>query len=136
MKKSIGLTKDVGYQFGLRKTFSKSIESTWDFMFSKPGLTIWLGELENDLELNKDFKTLDDVIGFVRILKPLSHIRMGWKLKDWKNMSTLQVRIFGDQHKTTISFHQEKLLDAGQRDDMKIYWNKKMSELTTFLSGA
>lgn len=42
-KKAVGLTKDAGWQFGLRKTFHFSQEYLWHFMFSNKGLKIWLG---------------------------------------------------------------------------------------------
>lgn len=60
---------------------------------------------------------------------PFSHTRLGWKTKSWSNMSTLQVRVIENKNKTTISIHQEKLLDSGQLHEMKIYWNKVMSKL-------
>ncbi len=47
-EKTVGLTKDVGWKFGLRKTFPYSQEYLWDFMFSDKGLKIWLGELSEE----------------------------------------------------------------------------------------
>ena len=67
--------------------------------------------------------------GFVRVFKLFSHIRLNWKRKNWKNISTVQVRVIGNKQKSTISFHQEKLLNAEQRDEMKEYWNKIVSKL-------
>ncbi|WP_439489952.1 SRPBCC domain-containing protein [Algoriphagus sp.] len=127
--KQIGKTKDVGWQFGLRKTLPLSQESVWDFMFSEQGLKIWLGELEQDLEVKKHYKTKSGIDGLIRVLKPYSHIRMNWKKQNWDNLSTLQVRVMGDNRKATISFHQEKLLDNKQREEMKTYWNEKMTKI-------
>lgn len=133
MEKEIGLTKDVGYVFGIRKTFHVTIESAWDVLFSDNGLRIWLGELDSELELKKSYKTTDGIEGLVRVFKPYSHIRMNWKKRDWQNISTLQVRTIGNNGKTTVSFHQEKLLDAAQREEMKNYWNQKMEILAAEL---
>lgn len=127
--KPVGLTKNAGWQFGLRKTFPYSQEFLWDFMFSEKGLQIWLGELENELELKKDFKIREGIEGHVRVFKPYSHIRMKWKKENWENFSTVQVRVMGNREKATISFHQEKLSDNDQREEMKDYWNKKMTEI-------
>ena len=128
-EKPVGLTKDVGWQFGLSRTFLYPQAYVWDFMFSKQGLQIWLGELEEELEIKKAYKTTEEIEGLVRVFKPYSHIRMNWKMKKWKNLSTLQVRVMGNQEKTTISFHQEKLLDNSQREEMKKYWNEKMIKI-------
>ena len=81
-KKPVGLTIDAGWQFGLRKTFPYSQEYLWDFMFSDKGLKIWLGEIKNELEIKKSYRTKDGIEGFVRVFTPYSHIRMNWKKKN------------------------------------------------------
>ena len=133
-KKTIGLTKDVGWQFGLRKTLPYSQGYLWDFMFSEKGLKIWLGEFDEELEIKKPFKTKEGIEGFVRVFKPYSHIRLNWKKKNWQNLSTVQVRVMGNQEKATIIFHQEKLSDNPQREEMKKYWNEKMVTIEKVLS--
>jgi hypothetical protein len=126
-EKPIGKTKSVGWQFGLSKTFPYSQKYLWDFMFSEKGLGIWLGELDHELEIKKIYKTKHGIEGLVRVFKPYSHIRMSWKKKSWENVSTVQVRVIGNDEKATISFHQEKLSGKSQREEMKRYWNEKMS---------
>jgi hypothetical protein len=128
-EKPVGLTKDVGWQFGLRKTFPYPQKFLWDFMFSDKGLKIWLGKLNKELELKKNYKTKEGIEGIVRVFKPYSHIRISWKKKNWENLSAVQVRVIGNQEKATISFHHDKLLDNNQREEMKLYWNKKMTEI-------
>ncbi len=55
-EKTVGLTKEVGWQFGLRKTFPYSQEYLWDFLFLDIGLKIWLGELDKELGIKKTIK--------------------------------------------------------------------------------
>ncbi len=119
VEKQIGKTKDVGFQFGIRKTFSVSTERVWDFLFSKNGVNIWLGKLKSELEIKKEYETENGTKGLVRVFKPNSHIRLNWKPKNWGNMSTIQIRVIGNQEKTTIAIHQEKLLNSEQRAEMK-----------------
>ncbi len=131
MDKSIGKTKNVGFQFGLQKTFSISEEDAWDFMFSDAGLKIWIGELKSDFSLGENYETKNGIEGIIRVLKHNSHIRLSWKMSDWTNTSTVQMRVIGKgKNRTLISFHQEKLLDFNQRAEMKEYWNEKMKKLT------
>jgi uncharacterized protein YndB with AHSA1/START domain len=135
MVKPTGKTKDVGFQFGLQKTFPISSKKVWDFMLSDKGLKIWLGDLKTDLEVKKAYRTKSGIEGFVRVLKPNSHIRMHWKKKNWDNMSTVQVRVIRkDKDKTTISFHQEKLKDAKQRAEIKEFWKEKMTEIENVIT--
>ncbi|MEM7106771.1 MAG: ATPase [Bacteroidota bacterium] len=108
MVNPVGKTKDVGFQFGLQRTFSVSKQHAWDFMFSNIGLEIWLGELKTELEPKKNYRTKAGIEGFVSVFKPNSHIRMHWKKEDWGNISIVQVRIIGKgKNRTVISFHQE-----------------------------
>ena len=130
MEKRVGQTKNVGFQFGIRRTFPISTEMAWQYLFSDKGLNTWLGKLTTEFELKKEFQTKDGVIGFVRIFKPNSHIRLNWKRKEWENLSTVQIRVIGNKNKVTISFHQEKLYDSIQRDEMKEYWNKIIDEIS------
>jgi hypothetical protein len=37
-------------------------------------------------------------------------------------MSTVQIRVIGNENKTTRAIHQEKLLNSEQRNEMKEYW--------------
>jgi len=131
MENQIGKTKDVGFQFGIRKTFSVSTEKVWDFLFSENGLKVWLGKLKSELEIKKEYETENGTKGLVRVFKPNSHIRLNWKPKNWENMSTIQIRVIGNQEKTTIAIHQEKLLNSEQRVEMKEYWNEIMEKIET-----
>ena len=136
MENQVGKTKDLGFQFGIRKTIPVSTEKIWDFLFSENGLKIWLGKLNTELELKKEFKTENGISGLVRVFKPNSHIRLNWKPKNWENMSTVQIRVIGDDNKTTIAIHQEKLLNSEQRNEMKKYWTEIMDKLTSKMNNA
>lgn len=131
MENQLGKTKDVGFQFGIRKTFSVSSEKVWDFLFSENGLKIWLGNLKNELEIKKEYETKNGITGLVRVFKANSHIRLNWKPKNWENMSTIQIRVIGNQEKTTVAIHHEKLLNAEQRAEMKEHWNEIMNKIGT-----
>jgi uncharacterized protein YndB with AHSA1/START domain len=135
MGKLVGQTRGVGFQFGLRKTFAVSQASTWQFIFSEEGLKIWLGSIDTDLSLKGRFKTKDGIEGLIRVLVPGSHIRLNWKKVDWPNMSTLQIRVMGDEKKTTVSFHQEKLKDSHQRDEMSAHWTAVMEAIVLAMAG-
>ena len=130
MEKQIGQTKNLGFQFGIRKTFPISLENAWDFLLSEKGVKIWIGELKNELEIKKNYETKNGISGLVRVLKPNSHIRLNWKRKNWNNMSIIQIRLIENKEKTTIAIHQEKLLNSKQRTEMKEYWNQVMNEIT------
>ena len=122
--KEIGKTKDVGFQIGVRKTLPINYKELWDFVFSKEGLKIWLGNVSEKKFKTDSFKTKEGIEGNVTVFKEYSHIRMKWKPLNWESVSTLQIRVIESGEKSTLSFHQEKLLDSEQREEMKEYWKK------------
>jgi len=129
MKNYTGNTIDVGFQFGIRRTFPVTTTEAWDIVFSEEGRRIWLGETDNELEPYKSFATKEGIIGSVRVIKPGAHIRLNWTKRGWENMSRVQLRIIENQGRATISFHHEKLLNIDQREEVKAYWNMKIREL-------
>ncbi len=130
MKRKTGQTKTVGFQFGIRRSFPVFAEEAWAFLFSEQGIEIWLGKLNQELALKEPFVTDKGIEGMIRVFKPQSHLRMAWKRRGWENTSTLQLRIISGKDKTTISFHQEKLLDEYQREEMKNHWKSVMDKLS------
>lgn len=125
-----GKTKNSGFQIGFRRTCTASKNEVWDFLCSDNGLKIWLGELvSGDLAIKEPYETKEGITGVVTVFNPLSHIRLTWKRKDWEHFSSLQIRVLEAKTGTTISFHQEKLLDSAQRAEMKEYWEKVVLEL-------
>lgn len=109
MERKIGLTKTAGWQFGVRKTVNAPLEYIWNDMFSENGLAKW------NEGVDTDFSTF----------KAYSHVRTKWKLNNWKNKATLQIRLVQGQApgKTTIAVHIDQLLDENQRREAKEYWS-------------
>jgi len=131
MEKTVGKSRNAGYQFGLRKTFSISLDFAWNFLISRPAVRIWLGDI-SEIEFKEQFEyqTADGCTGKIRVVKPFSHMRMTWKKPDWSNHSILQLRtIKVPEEKTTISIHQEHLQSAVQRQEMKIHWSEVMTAI-------
>jgi len=133
--KVIGQTKDAGFEVGVRKTFPVSVEQAWDFLFSDQGFSIWLTGVDPDkFEINQNYKTEEGTEGKPGIFKPYSRTRLTWRKKDWDNTSTLQLRVLDAKGKATVSFHQEKLLNSKQRDEMKAHWDRVIAQIGTYLN--
>ena len=102
----VGRTKSVGFQIGVRRTFSISQEIAWELVASNAGLNSWLGESEHfDLKPGGKY-TSSTGNGEFRIVKLHEQLRLTWKKSGWEKASTIQVRIIPkNDGKTTISFH-------------------------------
>lgn len=133
-KNNVGRTKSSGFQIGVRKTLAISSEKAWELLFSPQGLEIWLGINDSRQFLSKkDIVSKNKTKILLTTLREGSHVRMKWKPDIWENTSILQVRIIPNNHKTIISFHQEKLLDSDQRAEMAQIWKKKLQNLILFM---
>jgi len=120
MIKRIGLTKDSGWQFGVRKTFPSDLESIWKLFFSKEGLKYWSKGVEQDFTTFKEY----------------SHIRTKWKHVGFKESASLQIRFIPSQKsdKTTISIHVDQLENENQREEAKKYWTKIIGNIPLLLT--
>lgn len=128
--KNIGLTKTVGYQVGVRKTFPISQQQAWSLITAEEGLNAWLGGGGNIiLKPGHPYRTTGGA-GEIRIVKPLLQLRLTWKKEEWQRPSTIQIRILSkENNKTTISFHQEHLANQQIREEMKRYWESRLASI-------
>ncbi|WP_223285639.1 SRPBCC family protein [Paenibacillus sp. PL91] len=128
-----GQTASAGFQIGVRRTFPISQEQAWALLVSPEGLRMWLGELTAlKLEAGHPYTTGEGNHGELRVVKPLHQLRMTWQRKDWEHSSTVQIRVIPNPtsaDKTVISFHQEKLKDAIERETMKQYWEEAAAKI-------
>src|SRR6478736_8396547 len=130
MSKPVGLTKDAGWQMGVRRSFPADINEVWAFLFSEEGLSLWLGKVkEMKWGKGQEYKTSSGVQGVVRVVSVFSHVRITWKKKEWENYSSLQVRAIRGKNKTTIAFHQDRLRGSEQREEMLNHWEKVLNKL-------
>jgi uncharacterized protein YndB with AHSA1/START domain len=133
--KPVGQTLSSGFQVGVRRTFPITIEDAWDLITSIRGIQTWLGEISSlSLHIGQQYMTEDGVSGEIRVVNQFQNIRLTWKKEDWIKASTLQIRtISNGKDKTTISFHQENLLDINAREEMKNRWEDVLDCLKTII---
>lgn len=136
-KRPVGLTKDAGYQIGVRRTFAASREGLWEFLLSPEGMGLWLGG-RAELEPKKGSRYTADngTSGEVRAAKLHEQLRLTWQPEGWSQSSTLQLRLLPAANgRTTVSFHQERLVDSAVREQMKERWEKALQELAQWSAG-
>jgi uncharacterized protein YndB with AHSA1/START domain len=132
MEKPVGLTKSAGFQIGVRRTLPITSEKAWELLFSQEGLKIWLGDLSSlPLQKGERYKTQQGVSGEIRVVRPKEQLRMTLQKKNWTYASTCQIRLIPKSTgKTTISFHQENLDSAAEREEMKLHWEEVLQSFT------
>ncbi len=133
-KKAIGQTKGAGFEIGVRRTFDVPVVRAWEVITSDRGMKLWLGDVSGlKWEKGETYKTKDGTEGEIRIINQGSHLRITWWPSDWEKASTIQIRVIPNGEKTTISFHQENLKGAGEREEMRLRWENVLDKLNEFL---
>ena len=129
-KRPVGLTKDVGFQIGVRRTLPIQAEDAWRLLTSSKGVNIWLG-VTSKLDFTKGAKyRLDNgAVGEVRVYGPNSHLRITWQPPDWPRASTIQIRVIPKGDRTVIAFHQEHLPGEKERAERRAYYISVLDEL-------
>ncbi|WP_163882059.1 SRPBCC family protein [Paenibacillus favisporus] len=123
--KPVGLTAAAGFQVGVRRTFPVSREAAWSLLTSPEGMMVWLGKLPAlEFKPGTTYTSKEGNHGKIRVVKPGEQIRLTWQRPGWPHPSTVQIRLLEAKTGTTISFHQEKLTDIQQREQMKAYWEE------------
>ena len=125
----VGLTKDAGYQIGVRRTLKVHYADAWRILTSPEGANLWLGE-SPDLKLLKGEKfTLKDGSQVeVRACARESHVRLAVLPQGWEKPTIIQLRVMPQQDRAVIAFHQEHLRTSDEREDRRQFY---MSVLDT-----
>ncbi len=135
MGPTTGLTKDAGWELGVRTTVPASVDVVWEYLLG-PGLPVWLGEL-NALPTEKGdaYTTTDGVRGTVRSRTDGLRIRVSWQPDDWPHDSTVQVTVKPAAFGTTIGIHHEKLADREERRMMLGHWKNVAAAFDAHFAG-
>jgi activator of HSP90 ATPase len=129
-KKVVGLTKNVGFQFSIIRTYAVSTDAAWDFLLSESGVSTWLGTIDfNDFELGNLFMTAEGIEAKITIFKADSHLRLAWQPAHWANNSFIEMRVFDVKGRAKIGLLHTFMMDAAQRAEVKAYWNKIFEEM-------
>jgi hypothetical protein len=101
---TVGKTKDAGWEIGVSRTVPISLREAWARI---EDTSAWLGEEADD----------------VRSFRPLDRIRVGW------NGTIVQVALSEAKTGTRVTFHQERLADADERERQRQHWSAVMVRL-------
>jgi uncharacterized protein YndB with AHSA1/START domain len=117
-----GLTKDAGWELGVRTTVAAPKDVVWQFLLGA-GLPVWLGDIEVlPTEKGHPYSTRDGVRGTIRSYTEGLRVRLSWQPEDWPHDSTLQVTVKEAASGTTIGFHHDRLADRDERRMMLGHW--------------
>jgi uncharacterized protein YndB with AHSA1/START domain len=123
-----GLTRDAGWEVGVRRTVNAPLDLVWTFLLGV-GLPLWLGNAKLTLEKGASYETDDDIRGTILSYTEGTRIRLSWQPGEWSHDSTLQLTVKEAVTGTTIGFHQERLSGREERKIMLGHWKDVVQEL-------
>lgn len=136
MERTVGQTKDVGFQIGVSQTLAHAPARVWQFLTSPAGIALWLGEgARLRPEKGATYETADGTTGEVRGFRDQDRVRLTWRPEGWDHDTTVQVAITGSGDKTCLRFHQERLADADERSRQRDHWWKVTAAVAEALAG-
>lgn len=126
----VGLTKDQGWEMGLRRTLPIGTGEAWVVLTTQPGLGYWLGHgVTPPFKKGQRYQTDEGTTGDIRSYEEGRLMRMRWQPAGWAEATTLQIRVTPAKTGATISIHQERLASAEQREAMLAHWAGVMEQL-------
>ena len=126
----VGLTKDAGYQIGVRRTLHIRHDDAWRVLTSPVGVNIWLGSSSNlDFTEGSRYELSDGSRGEIRVFSPNSHLRITWQPQGWSRASTIQLRVIPKGDKTVVAFHQEHLPGPKERAERSEHYKAILDDL-------
>jgi uncharacterized protein YndB with AHSA1/START domain len=134
-ERPVGRTKDAGWEIGVSRTLPLPVEEVWDFLTSPAGSAVWLGAGVQRLdEPGAAYETEAGTAGQVRSFRPQDRVRLTWRPVEWDHDSTVQFTVTpvaGDR--TRVVFHQERLVDAAERERQREHWQGVMDAVAAAL---
>lgn len=135
MADTTGLTKDAGWELGVRTTVPAPLPEVWQWLLG-PGLAVWLGDLDAlPTEVGAAYETRDGVRGTLRSRTEHVRVRLGWQPDDWPHDTTLQVTVKEAASGTTIGIHHEKLANRDERKLMLGHWKNVAAAFEQHFAG-
>lgn len=133
-----GLTKDVGWQIGVSRTVPGTPDEVWATLVGEAGVAVWLGELDAlPTRKGEAYRTAAGAAGELRSFRPGERIRLTYQPPGRATPTTLQVALRAGGSRsgpsTVVTFHQEHLADAGEREAMRAHWKAVVERLEPLL---
>lgn len=135
-QRAVGQTKDVGFEIGVSRTVPHPIEQVWEFLVSERGTAVWLGPgARLGTERGTRYTTEDGTTGELRGFRPGDRVRLTCRPAGWTHDTTVQVVVAAaaSPGRTRVTFHQEWLADAVERESQRAHWQSVLDRFSSEL---
>lgn len=113
-----GETADAGFEIGVSKTVPLPVDEVWRRLTGEEGVRAWLGETTSSIgfEAGESYRLADGTTGEVRVVVEGDRVRLTRRPEGWARAATVQIRLTPKGEKTVVTFHEEHLPSAEERE--------------------
>jgi uncharacterized protein YndB with AHSA1/START domain len=130
----VGLTRDAGFQIGVRRTLPFLASQVWQQLVSPGGRACWLAPVEELVwRPGAPYTAANGVCGVVRVFEPGSHLRVTWQPPEWPRASLIQVRVLPKGTACVLAFHQELLPGTHEREQRRAVFAASLDQIAAQL---
>lgn len=128
MDAPVGLTRDAGWELGVRRTLPVPFDSAWTLLVEE-WLPRWLGVDSVPQLVGAPLHQGRRDVGRVTGVHVGSRVRVRWDQPDAADETVLQVTLLPAASGTTVAIHQERLASADERERLIAHWTRALERL-------
>ncbi|MFC0672523.1 hypothetical protein [Brachybacterium hainanense] len=130
----VGLTRDAGWQLGVRRTVRADAEEIWHRLLNE-WLLSWLEVDSVPQMVGAPLRRGELVRGRVTGCHVGRRIRLRWHPPQLDHETVFQVTLVEAAQGTTIAIHQERLLGPAERQALLEHWTGILEEVVASYGG-
>jgi uncharacterized protein YndB with AHSA1/START domain len=118
-----GQTADTGFQIGVSRTIPLPVDEVWRRLTGPDGVRAWLGDAPTlRFEPGEQYCLDDGTTGEVRVAVAGDRLRVTRRPDGWARAATIQIRLAPKGEKTVVTFHEENLPSADEREARRAHY--------------
>ncbi|HEY8484198.1 MAG TPA: SRPBCC domain-containing protein [Longimicrobiales bacterium] len=118
-----GQTADTGFQIGVSRTIPLPAEEVWRRLTGPGGVRAWLGDAPAlRFEPGEQYRLSDGTTGEIRVAVAGDRLRVTRRPDGWARAATIQIRLAPKGEKTVVTFHEENLPSADEREARRAHY--------------
>jgi uncharacterized protein YndB with AHSA1/START domain len=125
-----GQTAEVGFEIGVSRTVPLPAGEVWRRLTSPDGVRVWLGDGASlRFETGEPYRISDGTTGEVRVVVAGDRLRITRRPDGWARPATIQIRLAPKGEKTVVTFHEENLPGADEREARRAHYQAALVEI-------
>lgn len=125
-----GQTAEVGFEIGVSRTVPLPADEVWRRLTGPDGVRAWLGDASAlRLEAGEPYHLPDGTTGEVRVAVAGNRVRITRRPDGWARPSTIQIRLTSKGEKTVVTFYEENLPDADEREARRAHYREALERI-------